>query len=89
MLACLTEKQQPAGYILTPVIRERDARATLLTQLPGMNAMPMWEITIHGLSEGGSRVEHRTALKSVWGHPYGAAGFLEAVTECEAEERRP
>lgn len=88
MLACFTEKQQPAGFLLQPVVRELERRATLLTLMPGMAPMPMWETMFQGLDDGRSLLEHRTTLSSIWGHPYGLEAFKTWSVECEEQERR-
>lgn len=87
MLACFTEKQQPAGFLLQPVIRERERRATLLTLMPGMAPMPMWETTFQGLDDGRAQLQHRTTLSSIWGYPYGLEAFKAWSAECEAAEQ--
>jgi hypothetical protein len=87
MLACFTEKQQPFGFLLTPVVRERERRAMLMTLMPGMAPTPMWEITFIGRDDGTTLLQHRTTLKSIWGDLYGLGNFSKWATECEAEER--
>jgi hypothetical protein len=88
MLACFTEKQQSEGYLLQPVIREREQRATLLTLMPGLTPMPLWETTFQGEAGDRTLLQHRTTLSSIWGHPYGLASFREWAAACEAAERR-
>lgn len=86
LLACFTEKHQEHNLLVQTVVREREQRARLLALLGGMTPAPMWEITFAAQGPGRTVLQHRTTLRTIWGHYYGLSDFARWSEECAAEE---